>query len=80
MAVTIKAGKSRMSELEKEVRIAMIRAEVTQVDLADYENVAQSAINMRLKRLNTQKANDMIALVEEVAAWKRKQTPKKAAG
>lgn len=73
-------GKSRMSEMEKEVRCEMIRAEVTQVDLAAYEGVAQSAINMRLKRLTAKKAHEFISLIKKVADWKLQQVPHKAAG
>lgn len=80
MAVKTIEGKSATTDLEKDVRIEMIRHDISQVEIADYEGVQQSAINMRLKRLTHKKARDFKELIREVAAWKREQTSKRATG
>lgn len=80
MALKTTSGKSVTTDLEKDVRIAMIQHDVTQVDIASYENVQPPAINNRLKRLTHKKAQDFKELILEVKAWKLKQTPQKATG
>lgn len=80
MALKTTVGKSEKSDVEKDVRIAMINHEVTQVDIADYEDVSQPAIANRIKRLTNDKAQAFKQLIKEVAAWKQERTPKKATG
>lgn len=80
MALKTITGKSGKSDLEKDVLIAMINAEVTQVDIAEYENVTQPAINNRLKRLTPDKARAFKQLIKDVAEWKRNRTIQKATG
>lgn len=73
-------GKSEKSDVEKDVRIAMIQNEVTQTDLANYEDVSPQAINNRIARLTTDRAQAFRKLIKDVAAWKQERTPKKATG
>lgn len=67
-------GKSETGNLEKQVRIAMIEADITQGEIADYEGLTIGAINNRLKRLTHAKAQKFLDLIDDVAAKKNAQT------
>ena len=80
MALKTMTGKSEKSDVEKDVRIAMISNEVYQSDIAEYEDVTPQAINMRIKRLTADRAQAFKQLIKQVAAWKQERTPTKATG
>lgn len=73
-------GKSQTSKLEKDVRMAMINHDVSQVEIAEHEGVTGQAIYNRMKRLNYERAVDIRKIIRKIAADKKEHYTQKATG